>query len=312
VTLRNKLLLAQLPLALAVVLAGLMSSRAVRLMGVESQRILKDNFRSVRDAHAMEEALAALHRDAVAQALHGASRPGAAVDADFARFETNLVDQEDNITEVGEAEATHALREGWDRYRATFRDFRSASDATGAYAATLEPARAAVAQPLATVVALNMDAMARKNDEVRRQVEREQVLLVFLVLGASLAGLAISAALTGRILRRLGVLRQAVKRVGEGDLEARISLPGADELAAMASDFNHMTGRLRAYRQSSLGDLFQAQEAAQATMDSFSDPVLVFDAKGTLTTANAASRALLRAGAARVDVLVFARVVTGG
>ena len=40
--------------------------------------------------------------------------------------------------------------------------------------------------------------------------------------------------------------------------------------------------------------------------------VLVDDVMTSGATANAASRALLRAGAARVDVLVFARVVTGG
>ena len=39
--------------------------------------------------------------------------------------------------------------------------------------------------------------------------------------------------------------------------------------------------------------------------------VLVDDVLTSGATANAASRALLRAGAARVDVLVFARVVTG-
>lgn len=289
--LRNKLLLAQLPLALALVVVGLMSYRAVRQMGVESQSILKDNFRSVRDAQAMQVALAGLNSDAVSQALHGASRESAAVDADLSRFESNLADQEDNITEVGEAEATHALREAWDRYRAAFVDFRGTAEPTSSYVGRLEPLRAQVTRPLATVFALNMDAMARKNEEVRSQVDRYQVLLVFLVLSASAAGLVLSATLMGRILRRLGILRQAVKRVGAGDLEARIALRGSDELSAIAEDFNQMTGKLRAYRQSSLGDLFQAQEAAQATLDSFSDPVLVFDAKSALTTVNAAARA---------------------
>ena len=40
--------------------------------------------------------------------------------------------------------------------------------------------------------------------------------------------------------------------------------------------------------------------------------VLIDDVLTSGATANAASRALLRAGAKRVDVLVFARVVTGG
>jgi predicted amidophosphoribosyltransferase len=40
--------------------------------------------------------------------------------------------------------------------------------------------------------------------------------------------------------------------------------------------------------------------------------VLIDDVLTSGATVNAASRALLKAGAKRVDVLVFARVVTGG
>jgi len=40
--------------------------------------------------------------------------------------------------------------------------------------------------------------------------------------------------------------------------------------------------------------------------------VLVDDVMTSGATTNAAARALLRGGAAAVDVLVFARVVTGG
>ncbi|HEX4621412.1 MAG TPA: ATP-binding protein, partial [Myxococcaceae bacterium] len=74
-------------------------------------------------------------------------------------------------------------------------------------------------------------------------------------------------------------------------LAARIALPGSDELSAIAEDFNVMTDRLRAYRQSSLGDLIQAQEAAQSAIDSLSDPVLVFDAKGAVINVNRAAGA---------------------
>ena len=54
----------------------------------------------------------------------------------------------------------------------------------------------------------------------------------------------------------------------------------------MANDFNIMTDRLPRYRQSSLGDLIQAQEAAQATIDIHADPVFVFEAKGNLINEN--------------------------
>jgi NtrC-family two-component system sensor histidine kinase KinB len=290
VTLRNKLLLSQAPLAATLILVAFVSYRAVESMGAISQSILKDNYRSVLAAQRMKDAVAQLDRDAVRLALGSPGRPAAESDADARRFESELQVQEGNITEVGEAEATLALRKAWDGYRKALGQFEVAHGPS-AYSEGLTPWLDRVRQAADEVLALNLDAMVRKNDQVRRQVDRDRLLLIVFVMAASVVGLGVSATLMARVLRPLGVLRQAVRRVGEGDLAARISLPGSDELSAIAEDFNVMTDRLRAYRQSSLGDLIQAQEAAQSAIDSLSDPVLVFDAKGSVINVNRAAAA---------------------
>jgi len=51
-----------------------------------------------------------------------------------------------------------------------------------------------------------------------------------------------------RLLEPLGALSAAVHRVGAGDFEARVSIAGNDELAAVGESFNTMTARLRAAR----------------------------------------------------------------
>src|SRR5206468_11976768 len=108
-------------------------------------------------------------------------------------------------------------------------------------------------------------------------------------------------------LRPLGVLSQTVRRVGEGDLEARILIAGSDELAGLARDINTMTDRLRTYRRSSLGELLEAQQAAQAAIDSLTDPVIVFNAAGNVINANESAQDLFgldagsRLESARVD-----------
>ena len=54
-----------------------------------------------------------------------------------------------------------------------------------------------------------------------------------------------------------------------------------------------MADSLRSYRQSSLGELLQAQASAQAAIDSLPDAVLVFGANGALVNANRIAEALL-------------------
>ena len=68
-------------------------------------------------------------------------------------------------------------------------------------------------------------------------------------------------------------------------------------------------GLSRAQRAENVQGAFRLAESAAVRG---LNVVLVDDVLTSGATANAASRALLRAGAKRVDVLVFARVVTGG
>ncbi len=92
----------------------------------------------------------------------------------------------------------------------------------------------------------------------------------------------------------MSVLSQAVRRLGQGDLEARAVVEGRDEIAQLSQDFNAMAERLQQYRQSSLGELLQAQAASQAAIDSLPDPVLVFGAGGELLNVNRAAEDVLR------------------
>ena len=64
------------------------------------------------------------------------------------------------------------------------------------------------------------------------------------------------------LLRPLGVLGQAARRLGEGDLAARARVDGqATRSRALAGEFNTMAERLQQYRESSLGELLAGAAA---------------------------------------------------
>src|SRR5262249_47323029 len=77
------------------------------------------------------------------------------------------------------------------------------------------------------------------------------------------------------------------------DLDQVLAPPAQDELGRLALAFNAMAKSLRAFKKSSLGDLIQAREAAQAAVDSITDPVFVFDLAKKPTIRNHAARELL-------------------
>ena len=294
--LRGKLLLAQAPLAAALLVLGVLSVRTVAALGHSSARILSDNYRSVLAAQRMKEALeridsAAAFRISGRVALADAQEP-----PNRKAFERELLVQEHNITESGETEATGRLRALWSDYVARHDRYVKLSTPealASAYFGELQPAIVEVKQAADRVLEINQDAMVLKSDRARQEGDRYDVLLVLSTIVALAGGIFASVTLTSRVLRPLGSLSLAVREIGHGNLDARAAASGEDEIAQVGRELNTMADRLRQYRQSSLGELLQAQQSSQAAIDSLPDPVLVLGTSGQVLNVNAAGEALL-------------------
>ncbi len=204
--------------------------------------------------------------------------------------------EEENITEPGEREAAEALRRNWTDYQKAFDAFvklPNQQQRRDQYVQVLSPGFVRVKDSADSILAINQDAMVQRSDEQRRKSELARTLTIVAVLGALLAGLLASGSLVTRALRPVAVLGQAVRRLGQGDLDTHVRVNDSGEIGQLAQDFNAMADSLRSYRQSSLGELLQAQASAQAAIDSLPDAVLVFGAHGALVNANRIAESLL-------------------
>lgn len=294
---RMKVLLAQAPLAIALLLVGVLATGTLSSLGQQANTILKDNYRSVLAAERMKESIERI-QDAPSLLLIGGSNDQrmSHVAVERQRFESELRVQEGNITEPGEDEATRKLRAVWTAYQEHFDRFQAVTDAAAARAFFLEelqPGFVAVRNAADTVLAMNQNAMGQKSERAQQTAERMNTVLMLASLAALLGGGLLSITITSRLLRPLGLMTRTVQRIGEGEFDARISIPGGDELAQLAGHVNAMAVRLSHYRRSSLGDLLLAQQAAQAAMDSLPDPVVVFDLHGGVLNVNRAAETIL-------------------
>jgi signal transduction histidine kinase len=297
VTLRGKLIAAQAPLGIALIVMGVVAGVTNASLGRYSSSILKDNYRSVLAMQRMAEAIERMDSAAVFMLLGQRQVAEAQANENEPRFEAELEVQEGNITEAGEARLTRDLRASWTRYQALFAIYRRMSDLDAMrsmYFQQLQPAFVAVKKGGDAILAVNEDAMVAKSDRAKRSAQLFDSMILAVAAGAFLAGVAASATLTTRILRPLRVLSQAARRLGEGDMQARARVDGQDEIASLAREFNTMADRLARYRASSLGDLLQAQQQSQAAIDSLADPVIVFGTSGEVVGSNAAAAAILR------------------
>jgi two-component system, NtrC family, sensor histidine kinase KinB len=296
VKLRTKLVLAQLPLLLALGALGVFAGLITSQLGRDATRILTDNHRSVLTAQRIKDLLDRIDRLALTALVARAPALPAELAGHRQTLDRELRAQEANITEPDEAAATARLREVCRRYEGALDRYPAlgqTGDPAGSYQRDLAPAVDRAKAAADQILAINHAAMVRKSEGTQRRVEQVQALLPLAVLIAALLGLLASIGLTARLLRPLGIVAAAVRRFGSGDLGARARVQGRDEIAQLAGEFNTMADRLERYRHSSLGELLQAQQAAQAAIDGLPDPVVLLQAGGGLLGVNSAAGSVL-------------------
>jgi NtrC-family two-component system sensor histidine kinase KinB len=295
-TLRSKLLLAQAPLVLALVLMGLMASAVTSSLGRSSENILEHNYRSALAAQRMKESIERMNSGALFMVAGERARGSEQAELHRRQLEAELRVQEENITEPGEREATQRLRALWTTYQEAHARLRDEPPerARETYFRELLPLFEQVRAACDEVLALNQDAMVRKSSEAERAADRFNTLVVGFTVAGCILALLVSTTLTTRLLRPLGVLSQTARRLGDGDLDARARIEGKDEIARLSHELNTMADRLAQYRRSSLGELLEAQQASQAAIDSLPDPVLVLGNEGVLRHVNLAAESVLK------------------
>lgn len=109
--------------------------------------------------------------------------------------------------------------------------------------------------PVQEVVALNEKlnrSLEAESEAARRKADDIRGTALLAVIGCFALAIAAAAAvgyyLMRSISRPVAALRAGAMRVGAGDLDARVALPGDDELAELASAFDQMTADLKRHQ----------------------------------------------------------------
>lgn len=88
--------------------------------------------------------------------------------------------------------------------------------------------------------------------------------------------------LSSRITRPLIQLKEAAEDISRGNYSKRISYSSSDELGELGRTFNHMAEQV----QQLINELQHEKEHLSSILNSMSDAVVTFDAKGTVILAN--------------------------
>jgi NtrC-family two-component system sensor histidine kinase KinB len=126
---------------------------------------------------------------------------------------------------------------------------------------------------------------------------RRAVLLI--TLAALGFAVLVTWHLTSRIVGPLRRLTRGANAIREGRFEEPIELTSRDELGELASAFNQMAADLAEFRRTNIGEVLQAKNTLEATLEALPDAVVLLDAGCRILSMNHAALAAFQAAGVR-------------
>jgi signal transduction histidine kinase len=277
---------------------GLWAIAMFYTLGGNIDVILRENYRSILAAEGMKEAIERMD-SGLLFAVGGREERGRRQFDDYRpRFEENLRIEQGNITVPGEQEQADELDRQMRKYLASAQKFFSLppdkkAERVNLYFDELEPTFDKIRRADDQVLILNQDNMTAMDLRARTNARNSVRLMIGALLFAVLVSVSAALLMSRRIVAPIHSLTDGARAMAKGALDQLVPAVSRDELGELTSAFNEMARTLREYRQAGTARLLRAQKTAQATIDSFPDPVVVVDPVGSVAQANPAARRLL-------------------
>jgi two-component system, NtrC family, sensor histidine kinase KinB len=297
-TLRTKLMIGIAPLLAIMIGLGLWAIVMFYWLGGNIDVILRENYRSVRAAQGMKEALERMDSAALF-AIGGQEARAHDQFREFRpMFERNLKLEQNNITLPGEQELADELASLYQRYLDLTGPFfalgpNQLEQRTQLYFSQLLPTFNRIRDRADDVLNLNQRNMEDMDRNARSSAAVSIRWMVVALAGSAFVVTLIALGMSRSLLEPIRAVTVGARAMARGDLDQVVPVVTRDELGELATAFNTMARTIRQFNQAGTAKLLRAQKTAQATIDSFPDPVVVVDPTGQVERANPAARRIL-------------------
>lgn len=260
-TLKTKISLSLVFLFSIILVLGGLGAFYLNQLAEDSKAILKDNYISLEFVSNMQKALTTL------------DDPDALAD-----FETNLKKQEANLTEIGEAQATRAVRREFTRLRAGATD-------TG----TINRIRL----HLFAIDDLNRQAIVRKSKTAELTAKDALLWLGSIGTFCFLIVFSFVINIPSYIAGPLRELTRGIKQITSRNFEERLHFKSSDEFGELARSFNSMAQKLDEYEHSNLARVLFEKKRIDTLVEIMSEGIIGLDEKRRILFINPVAERLL-------------------
>jgi two-component system, NtrC family, sensor histidine kinase KinB len=295
------------------------SSESLRYLGGRIDQILRENYDSVLYMERLHEALERIDSSFQFALAGREEQARKQYEENRKHFETQLKNEQANITLPGEGELVKKLTELSEIYRRGGDDFFAhpgdSKRRDEYFGAPGKPGLLEYFKDIKSVSSqilwLNQDNMEKASRDARStaaaslaSMEKANLRLretftfslfwfgIGLVAATMVAGV-VAVRTVRALLKPIRAVTESSQAIGAGNLDQVVPVVSDDELGQLAGAFNAMARQLREYRQSQKSHLLRMQLTSQATVNAFPHPVLVVDQQGQVAIANPAACSVL-------------------
>ena len=262
VRLKTKLSLGLVFLFVVIVLFGVLGLFYINRLSDEGRLVLKNNHESIVYCNRMLEALEDLKTDKNALDV----------------FRDNLQKQQNNITEVGEKEATDELTQNFNEMLLDPGDQSNYSD---------------IRRSINKILDVNEQAIVRKNGTAQKTADGAKEVLTVLFTILTLVSFTFIFNLPGIISDPISSLSEGIQEIAGKNYKKRIYLRQGDEFGELASAFNTMAEKLDEYENSNLAQIKFEKSRIETIINQMRDGIIGFDARRHILFMNAVAEKLL-------------------
>lgn len=177
-------------------------------------------------------------------------------------FADNLVLQQKNITETGEAELTTSLATHFGLLQQNFNDSQQVKS---------------IRRDISNIMLLNMQAIQRKNKVAETTSENGIFWISIMGTICFIIAFTLLFNLPGNIANPVRELTASIKEIAARNYSRRLQFNKKDEFGELAASFNTMAEKLEEYQASSVQKLLIEKKRIETLINNMNDPVIGLD-----------------------------------
>lgn len=197
----------------------------------------------------------------------------------IARFNKQLTNEGNNITEPGEKQAFENLKAAFALLES--QSVQSATD-TRKYLRQIEE--------------INMQAIIYKNDKAQTAVKESTLLLGLAGAVTFLVLFSVSINFPGFILDPLNKLLVGIRAITQNNYNERIHFDKNDEFAEVANAFNDMASKLKEWQNSNLSKIMSEKQRIETIIEQMHDAIIGVNEKQEILFVNSTAKSILNLG----------------